>query len=99
MSDQSIAHGRRRVLKLAVGGIVAVPLTNLLLRTPAHAAETISPSDPIAKQLGYVETSPTKGETCANCKYYGGGGSTGACQLMKGENVLAKGWCKSWIAV
>lgn len=96
MSDKPFVHGRRRAMKLALGSVVAVPLANLLLRSPAHAAETISPSDPIAKQLKYVEKSPTKGETCANCKYYGGGGESGTCQLMQGQNVLAAGWCSAW---
>lgn len=98
MSDQSIAQGRRRAIKLALGGVVAIPLANVLLRSPARAAETISPSDPIAKQLKYVESSPKKGETCANCKYYGGGGEAGSCQLMQGQMVLAKGWCSAWAA-
>ncbi|MGI8738404.1 MAG: high-potential iron-sulfur protein [Gammaproteobacteria bacterium] len=96
MSDQSIAHGRRRAIKLALGGVVAIPLANVLLRTPARAAETISPSDPVAKQLKYVEKSTVKGETCANCKYYGGGGESGSCQLMQGQMVLAAGWCSAW---
>ncbi len=96
MSDQSIAHGRRRAIKLALGGVVAIPLANVLLRTPARAAETISPSDQVAKQLKYVEKSTVKGETCANCKYYGGGGESGPCQLMQGQMVLAAGWCSAW---
>ncbi|MBA3730824.1 MAG: high-potential iron-sulfur protein [Gammaproteobacteria bacterium] len=96
MSDQPIAHGRRRAIKLALGGVVAIPLANVLLRTPAGAAKTISPSNPIAKQLKYVEKSTTKGELCSNCKYYGGGGKAGSCQLMQGQMVLAAGWCSAW---
>jgi len=96
MSDQPIAHSRRRAMKLALGGIVAIPLANVLLRAPAQAAETISPSDPVAKQLKYVEKSTTKGETCANCKYYGGGAESGPCQLFQGQLVLAEGWCSAW---
>ena len=96
MSDHSIAHGRRRVLKLAVGGIVAVPLAKLLVSGPAHAAKTISPSNPTARGLGYVENSPKKGQLCSNCKYYGGSGPTGPCQLMQGAIVLGKGWCSFW---
>src|SRR5680860_131186 len=96
MSDQSIAHGRRRAIKLALGGVVAIPLANMLLRTPAGAAKTISPSDPIAKQIKYVEKSVTKGENCANCKYYGGGGESGPCQILQGQLVLAAGWSTAW---
>lgn len=98
MCDHSIAYGRRRVLKLVAGGIVAVPLAKLLLRSPAYAAKTISPSDPIAKQLKYVENSPKKGQMCSNCRYYADTGPTAPCQLMQGANVLGKGWCTAWAA-
>jgi hypothetical protein len=96
MSDHSIAHGRRRVLKLVAGGIVAVPLAKLLLSSPAHAAKTISPSDPLAKQIKYVENSPKKGQTCSNCRYYGGSGPTGPCSILQGKLVVAKGWSTAW---
>lgn len=98
MSDKPFEHGRRRAIKIALGTVVAVPFANALLRNPARAVETISPSDPIAKQLKYVESSPKKGQTCSNCKYYGGGAEAGSCQLMQGQNVLAKGWCSAWVS-
>lgn len=97
MSDQSIAHGRRRAIKLALGGVVAIPLANVMLRSPARAAEKVSPSDPQAKQLKYIEKSTTKGQTCANCKYYGGGAEEGPCQLFQGGLVTAQGWCSAWV--
>ncbi len=96
MSDKPVEHGRRRAIKIALGGIVAVPLTNVLLRSPARAAEQVSMDDPMAKQLQYTDKSPKKGQYCDNCKYYGGGAQTGPCQLFQGKLVAAKGWCNAW---
>jgi hypothetical protein len=96
MSDKPFEHGRRRAIKLALGGIVAVPLANVLLRSPARAAEQVSADDPMAKQLQYTDKSTVKGEYCDNCKYYGGGAQSGPCQIFQGKLVAAKGWCSAW---
>jgi hypothetical protein len=98
MSDKPFEQGRRRAMKLALGGIVAVPLANVLLRTPAQAAEQVSPDDPQAKALHYTDNSPKKGQYCHNCTYYGGGAKMGPCQIFQGKLVAAQGWCQSWKA-
>jgi hypothetical protein len=98
MSDNLIQQGRRRVMKLALGSIVAIPLANVLVRNPAQAAEQVSADDPQAKQLKYTDVSPKKGEYCDNCTYYGGGAKMGPCQIFQGKLVAAKGWCSAWSA-
>jgi hypothetical protein len=98
MSDKPFAEGRRRAIKLALGGIIAVPLANTLLRSSAWAAEQVSPDDPMAKQLKYTDNSPKKGEVCSNCRYYGGGAKMGPCSLFQGKLVAAPGWCTAWAA-
>lgn len=98
MSEKPFEHGRRRAMKLALGGIVAIPLANVLLRSPARAAEQVSPDDPMAKQLKYTDNSPKKGQTCCNCIYYGGGQKMGPCQIFGGKLVACQGWCTSWKA-
>ena len=67
---------RRDVLKGALMGVAAVPVTALLGRAEA-AAGKVDPSEPQAKSLGYVEDASKvdakanpnfkPGQTCANC--------------------------------
>jgi hypothetical protein len=71
----------------------------------ARAADLphVSPDDPTAKALGYVEDAATTkdakhkaGDVCSNCQFYSGGASGyGPCQLFPGKSVNAKGWCVS----
>jgi hypothetical protein len=96
MSDKPFAEGRRRALKIALGGMVAIPLANTLLRSPARAAEQVSMDDPLAKQLKYTDHSTVKGQVCNGCRYYGGGAKMGPCQIFGGKLVAAQGWCSSW---
>jgi len=67
----------------------------------------LSPADPTAKALGYVEDAskvdktkfPTlkPGARCSNCNFYQGaaGKAFGPCQLFPGKSVNAAGWCAS----
>src|SRR5918912_1121649 len=51
MSDKPISKGRRRTLKLALGGAVALPSADILLRSPAGAVltgATFSMADQVA---------------------------------------------------
>jgi hypothetical protein len=103
---------RRALLKAALTGGVALPVAAGLLRT-AHAEDEIPmlrENDVTAKSLAYVEDAakvdknafPTykKGQDCSTCSQYIGdkGEPKGACQLVLGQYVLAKGWCKAWEA-
>jgi hypothetical protein len=107
MSDRKIP--RRDVLKGALIGVAAVPVTALLGRAEA-AAGPVDPNEPQAKSLGYVKDA-TKvdpkanpnfkpGQTCANCLQVPKGKEGGAqvpCNIFAGRMVEAKGWCKVWV--
>jgi hypothetical protein len=107
MSDRKIP--RRDVLKGALIGVAAVPVTALLGRAEA-ASGNVDPSEPQAKSLGYV-TDATKvdakanpnfkpGQKCANCLQVPAGKETGAlipCNIFAGRLVDANGWCKVYV--
>jgi len=107
MSERKIP--RRDVLKGALIGVAAVPVTALLGRAEA-AAGPVDPNEPQAKSLGYVKDA-TKvdpkanpnfkpGQTCANCLQVPKGKEGGAqvpCNIFAGRMVEAKGWCKVWV--
>ena len=107
MSEQKFP--RRTLLKGALLGVAAVPVSALLARTADAAAGKVDPNEPQAKSLGYVEDA-TKvdakanpnykpGQICANClqapAQAGRGGSS--LQHLRGRNVAAKGWCKVYV--
>lgn len=107
MSERKIP--RRDVLKGALIGVAAVPVTAILGRAEA-AAGPVDPNEPQAKSLGYV-TDATKvdvkanpnykpGQVCANCLQVPKGKETGAqvpCNIFAGRLVEAKGWCKVYV--
>ena len=102
-------YQRRDVLKGALMGVAAVPVTALLGRAEA-AAGKVDPNEPQAKRLGYVDDA-TKvdakanpnykpGQVCANCLQVPKGKETGAqvpCNIFAGRLVEANGWCKVWV--
>ena len=95
---------RRRFVKLAAAGWVAVPLAGALCGARALAAEALSESDSKAVELKYrIDASRSSDRTdpsavCDNCTLYTGkpGAPTGTCELFGGKLVAAKGWCKAW---
>ena len=107
MSDRKIA--RRDVLKGALIGVAAVPVTAILGRAEA-AAGPVDPNEPQAKSLGYV-TDATKvdakanpnykaGQMCANCLQAPTakpGAAEVPCNIFAQRNVAAKGWCKVYV--
>jgi hypothetical protein len=93
---------RRRLL---ASGAFAVALTPLALSKLSAAAANplLSPTEPAAKAVKYVEDAKhaqgaTAGSTCANCALYlgTGGAAQGPCQIFPGKDVKAAGWCSSW---
>ncbi|MGH7946237.1 MAG: high-potential iron-sulfur protein [Opitutaceae bacterium] len=106
MTDEKLS--RRRLLQGALAGIAAMPAATFVVRN-AHAAESLSESDPTAKSLGYVtdakkvdpKANPNykPGQVCANCMQYTGkaGAAEGPCNIFPGKNVTAQGWCKVWV--
>lgn len=96
MSNKPFEQGRRRVLRLALGGVAAIPFGSALLRDTAQAAEKVSPDDSMAKTLKYTESSTKKGQTCSNCQFIQGKGEYAPCTVFQGKLVAAQGWCSSW---
>ena len=107
MSEKTIA--RRTLLKGALLGAAAVPMTALLGRADA-AAGKVDPNEPQAKSLGYVEDASKvdakanpnfkPGQMCVNClQSVGKPGSDGmiACNIFAQRMVSAKGWCKVYV--
>jgi len=104
MSNEKNTESRRRFLKVAAGASAAVAIMGGLPRF-ARAADlpAVTPDDPTAKALGYVEDGSKSadskhkaGDDCANCQFYSGGpAGRGPCQLFPGKSVNSKGWCVS----
>jgi hypothetical protein len=101
--------GRRDVLKGALIGVAAVPVTALLGRAHA-AAGKVDPNEPQAKSLGYIEDAAKvdakanpnfkPGQNCANCLQVPKGKESGdfiPCNIFGGRLVSAKGWCKVYV--
>ena len=101
-------YPRRTVLKGALLGVAAVPVSALLGRVEA-APVMLDPNDPQAKSLGYV-TDASKvnaaanpnfkpGQLCSNCLQYTAKptDATGPCNIFPGKHVAAKGWCKVYV--
>lgn len=94
---------RRRVLLTgAIAGSAA-----LLSRSLIAEENAVSPDDPQAKALGYVEDASTVDTTawpkkqpdqhCANCALFQGGDAAyGPCSIFPGKVVAATGWCNVW---
>jgi High potential iron-sulfur protein len=101
---------RRTFLKKALLGVAAIPAAAAISRT-AYADDdfpTLKEDETTAKAIAYVADASKvdakafpmykPGQDCSNCKLYAGdkGAPKGVCELVLGEYVLAKGWCKSW---
>jgi hypothetical protein len=103
---------RRKFISNALLGAAALPAAALLSRT-AHADDdfpTLKEDDVTAKSIAYVADASKvdakafpqykPGQDCSNCKLYTSdpGAPKGVCELVLGQYVLARGWCKSWEA-
>jgi hypothetical protein len=100
---------RRTLFKLLSAGAVAVLAGGRVLTARAAAALVpLTPADPTAKALGYVDDSskvddsahPTHKATqkCSTCVQYQGkaGDARGGCNIYAGKSVAAGGWCTVW---
>ena len=76
----------------------------------AGALPMLSPTEPAAKALGYIEdatkvdakANPTfkAGQNCANCLQWADKNRkapTSKCNLFPGKMVKSGGWCKVWV--
>ena len=108
MSEQKFP--RRTLLKGALLGVAAVPMSALLSRTATAAGAKVDPNEPQAKSLGYVvdatkvdaKANPNfkAGQACANCLQSPVGKEAGGmvpCNIFAGRPVAAKGWCKVYV--
>jgi High potential iron-sulfur protein len=108
MSDQKFP--RRALLKGALLGVAAVPVSALLGRTASAAGAPVDPSEPQAKALGFVvdaskvdaKANPNfkPGQMCSNCLQAPTakpGMAEVPCNIFAGRPVAAKGWCKVWV--
>ena len=107
MSSSSTNRNRRRVLKAAAAGVVAIPLAALQTRGTAIASELphLSEDDATAKALSYVHDAaraPTgkrkDGTFCKNCNLIQGKeGTWRGCSIFPGRAVNENGWCAGWV--
>jgi hypothetical protein len=114
VSSKNAPPSRRDFLVTALGAASATlaSLSALDERAQAAAAQSLphlSPADPLAKALGYVEQAtqedrarfPTykPGEACDKCRFYQGtaGQAWGPCMIFMGKSVNAHGWCASFM--
>ena len=104
---------RRQVLGATVLGLPAIPVvveTAFAQAKPAAGAlPVLSPTEPAAKALGYIEDATkvdakkfatyAAGRNCANCNLFQAkaGDAWGACAAVGGKQVNAKGWCVAWV--
>jgi hypothetical protein len=93
-TEKNTDSARRNLLK----GIAIVPVAIALGRVGTASAADLSPNDPVAKSLGYVEKSATAGQHCAICNLWQGGtAARGKCTIFGDKLVNSQGWCKSWV--
>lgn len=85
---------RRNFLKTSGAGLIGLTLGGVALR--AQAQEKLSPEDPMAVSLGYVENSEQEGKWCKNCLLAQGEGEWLGCGIFPGKKVSASGWCTAW---
>jgi hypothetical protein len=96
---------RRRFIVVAASLASASILIDKAQAEPATASE----SDPVAQALGYKTNADQvdkskfakyqPGQTCSTCQLYMGkaGDGDGACPILGGKLVSAKGWCSAYV--
>ena len=106
MSEQKFP--RRTLLKGALLGVAAVPVSALLSSTADANTGRVSPSETQAKSLAYIEDA-TKvdakahpnfkpGQICGNCSHAKPGtGAEVPCAIFANRPGATKGWCKVWM--
>lgn len=107
MSHSEPNKNRRTILKVALTGAAAVPLGTLVLQSRALAGDMphLSPDDPAAKALGYVNDASQannpkhqEGQFCKNCNLVrSDSGEWRACAIFPGKAVHESGWCSAWV--
>lgn len=97
------SRGRRRFIRLALSGVMAVPVTRVL------GADTprLDPESERARQFGYTHDAAStsnparkEGARCANCTHFHGdaGDEWSTCNIFPEHQVNADGWCSAWFS-
>ena len=99
---------RRSLIRVALLGAAALPAARLLLAAADDSPPILDENDVTAKSLAYVAdatrvdvaTCPNykAGQLCSNCGQWQGAPADklGGCELVLGQYVVGKGWCKVW---
>ena len=97
---------RRALIKTLSIGALGLLAIGRVPKVTAAALLPLTPADPTAKSLGYVEDSAKvdakanpmhqAGQKCANCVQFQGkpGDTRGGCNIYPGKSVSVTGWCK-----
>lgn len=99
---------RRQWLLGTVALLATLGRTGVPRAAPAKAPPLLSPDEPAAKAIAYVEyaarvdtkafPSFRRGQSCLTCKLLRfGTGRARACDIVPDRLVLATGWCKLWV--
>jgi hypothetical protein len=102
MASEQNQSRRKFVQKLMLGATLAPLAMARLTASQAANQPLLSPDDPAAKKVKYVEDATqeksAKGNTCSTCALYEGTykSSQGPCQIFPDKQVKAAGWCSSW---
>jgi hypothetical protein len=110
MAEQEMNKGRRRAVRMVLGGLAAVPLVNLVGSAVAQASDLphLAEDDPAAKGLQYHEDAAqapradkadvkAADQFCHSCSFIqADSGEWRPCQLFPGKAVSADGWCTAW---
>lgn len=97
---------RRRFMSLCAGAVAA---TLAVRESRAEDLPHVSPTDPTAQALGYVEDASTldakkfpqhqPSQACANCNQFTKqpGSAYGPCTIFSGKSVSERGWCSAYV--
>lgn len=109
MHDEKPRLKRRRLLRLGLMGLAALPAARLLAPVEARAADMpkLSLDNSQAKALSYHHDATRvdnaarqEDQICRNCQLYSGDPEAqwGQCGIFAGKVVNADGWCLSYAA-
>lgn len=97
---------RRTFVIHSIVGAGALGCAGLAQAQATATAAMLSPSDPAASALAYVEDATKSkhakyaaGQLCSNCMLYQGKATdaNAACGAFGGKRVVGKGWCAAWV--
>ncbi|MDZ7749110.1 MAG: high-potential iron-sulfur protein [Halofilum sp. (in: g-proteobacteria)] len=108
MSTHPARRDRRRFIRIAFGGAIAVPLAGLIAPRETRAATKpkLDLGSKTAQRLDYTpnaesSTNPKReqGANCANCVHFRGdpGDAWASCNIFPDHRVGAHGWCEAWV--